>query len=538
MPTIRNKMITYAIFGFLLGMVFPIVVIFQELPGSGKSISLSEIWILHKEQPQLVILLLVPLVLAMAGIQVSALSIRLVETSAKLHGQVTTQTRQIQNEHNLFETLITSSPFAVVQLDNDRRIISFNPAFEELFGFTGTEIIGRYLDELIAPGELHREAVEISQTVSSGSITRKESQRKRKDGRLIDVEIFGVPVFIGGERIGALGFYHDISQKKKTEHELQESEARFRSLFDDSPISLWEEDFSDVKKSLDVLARTQDVVECLKSDDALVKECLGLVKVLDINQATLEMYKARSKSELLGGLAGVLVEESLFQFRNELIALASGKTNYECEIAQKRLDGEIIYGALRLSLAPGCEDRWEKVFISIVDISMRKRAEEKLRFLSFHDALTGLYNRAYFDEEMARLESGRAFPISFIVCDLDDLKKINDTYGHDAGDRALKAAAKILTAAVFRNDDFVARIGGDEFAVILQNVDLKKNPSIDMRLQQSIADYNHSGEEDGLYRPISISWGFATIQRGESLIEGYKCADEQMYFHKLSKKIE
>ena len=261
----------------------------------------------------------------------------------------------------------------MVQLDINHQIISFNPAFEELFGYTGAEIIGRPLDGLITSGEIYNEAAELSKSVSSGKIVRTISQRKKKDGSLFDVEIVGVPVFVGGEKIGILGLYHDISLRKEAERALQESEARFRSLFDNSPISLWEEDFSEVKKVLDELAEDQNVMECLIWDDNLVRKCMGLVKILDVNQATLDLYNARSKSELLESLSLVLVEESLNQFRNELIALVSGESFYECEIVQKKGDGELILGLLRLSLAPGYEDTWEKVFISIMDITERKR---------------------------------------------------------------------------------------------------------------------------------------------------------------------
>ena len=171
-----------------------------------------------------------------------------------------------------------------------------------------------------------------------------------------------------------------------------------------------------------------------------------------------------------------------------------------------------------------------------MDITERKYAEDNLRFLSFHDLPTGLYNRGYFDEEIKRLESSRQFPISIIACDLDNLKQINDTLGHDAGDRAIKAAATVLASIVFRNDDMVARIGGDEFAIILTNVDLYKKPSILERLEKAITNFNESDDDDDLYRPISISYGFAATQKGGSLMEGYKRADEQMYANKMRKK--
>ena len=532
----RRKILFNALYGFILGSFFPVISVIYELGQSGYKFSFSTLWKLHADQPLLFIIDLFPLVFTPFFALIGDQTARHEETSAQLDEQLKGKATQLQNEHYFLEALINSSFFAVVRLDNDHLIISSNPAFEELFGYTNEEITGKYLDNLIASDDLLREATEISHMVSTGNITRKVSQRMKKDGSLVDVEIVGVPVFVGGEQVGILGLYHDISQRLETEQRLRESEGRFRSLFNESPISLWEEDFSEVKKVLDKIAEDEDVVERLINDDDLVNQCIKLVKILDVNQATLDLYNAKSKPDLLDSLPRILVEESLAEFRKELISLASGKNSHECEIKQKKSSGEVIDGLLRLSLPPGYEKTWERVFISIIDITDRKQTEKKLRFLSFHDALTGLYNRGYFEEEMERLKSSRQFPVSIITCDLDDLKQINDSLGHDTGDQAIKAAANILRSNVFRKEDVVARIGGDEFVILLPNVDLNDNPAVRKRLEKSIIDFNESTENDGLYRPIFISSGFAVIQSGESLMEGYKQADADMYTAKIKKK--
>ena len=532
----QRKILSNALYGFILGSFFPVISIIYELIQTGYKFSFSTLWALHAEQPLLFIIDLFPLIFTPFFALIGDQTARHEETSTLLDEQLRGKATQLENEHYFLEALINSSFFAVVRLDNDHLIISSNPAFEELFGYTNEEIRGKYLDKLIASDDLLREASEISQLVSTGNITRKVSQRMKKDGSLVDVEIVGVPVFVGGEQVGILGLYHDISQRLETEQRLRESEGRFRSLFNESPISLWEEDFSEVKKVLDKIAEDEDVVERLINDDDLVNQCIKLVKILDVNQATLDLYNAKSKSDLLSSLPRILVEESLAEFRKELLSLASGKNSHECEIKQKKSSGEVIDGLLRLSLPPGYEGTWERVYISIIDITDRKQTEEKLRYLSFHDALTGLYNRGYFEEEMERLKSSRQFPVSIITCDLDDLKQINDTLGHDVGDQAIKAAANILRSNVFRKEDVVARIGGDEFVILLPNVDLIDNPAVRKRLEKSIIDFNESTENDGLYRPIFISSGFAVIQSGESLMEGYKQADADMYTAKLKKK--
>ena len=165
------------------------------------------------------------------------------------------------------------------------------------------------------------------------------------------------------------------------------------------------------------------------------------------------------------------------------------------------------------------------------DITNLKETEEKLRFLSIHDQLTGLYNRLYFDEEIYRLEHGRVFPISVIMADLDNLKWVNDTFGHSEGDEMLRVAASILKSS-FRAEDVVARMGGDEFAALLPGANQEAVSKIIERINEKI-------QHHPLFRSramIGISLGSATIQKGDSLDEALKLADAQMYLVKQSRK--
>jgi len=531
------RILKFTLYGFILGSLLPIAGIISELFRHEEEFSLSSVRTLHLEHPLLIIMYLIPIVMAVSSAGIAFHLTQYQETSIELNKQIETRTEQIQYDQYFLEALISSTTFAVVRLDPYHHIIRCNSAFEDLFGYSADEIIGKHLDDMITSGELRAEATLISQSVTDGKLARKITQRKRKNGTMVDVEIIGVPISEGDKQIGALGLYLDLSERMITEKALRDSEIRFKSIFNESPISLWEEDFSKVKKVLDKVAEDEDVVERLKNDDDLVNLCFSLVEILNVNQATLDLYNAKSKAELIGGLPYTSMDEVLEEIRNELIALASGESSYECELILQQTSGEIIYGWLRLSLPSGYEETWERVYISIVDITDRKDVEEKLRFMSFHDSLTGLYNRAYFEEELNRLESSRQFPTSIIVCDLDNLKQINDSLGHDVGDQALKAAAAILGSKVFRKEDIVARIGGDEFAIILPNVDLAENPRIYERLEDTIPKFNASDPDDGLYRPISISSGYAVIHSDESLYEGLKQADADMYVNKQKKKL-
>lgn len=167
---------------------------------------------------------------------------------------------------------------------------------------------------------------------------------------------------------------------------------------------------------------------------------------------------------------------------------------------------------------------------ALLDISERKQAELKLRYLSSHDILTGIYNRAYFDEELERLRKGRKFPVSIVMADVDRLKETNDQQGHAAGDELLKHAAAVLKNA-FRREDVVARVGGDEFAALLPNTDEAALREAMERLQHSLAESNGHGSLS-----LSLSIGAATAQSGDELMASWRLADQRMYRQKKGRK--
>lgn len=165
------------------------------------------------------------------------------------------------------------------------------------------------------------------------------------------------------------------------------------------------------------------------------------------------------------------------------------------------------------------------------DVTEKKMFEEQLRYASTHDQLTGLYNRAFFDAEFDRVKAGRNFPISIVSADVDGLKAVNDNFGHLAGDRLIQLAAQAMKVS-FRADDVVARIGGDEFAVILANADatvvkeaVKRVIACQAKMSEGLADYT-----------LSISIGSATAERGDQLDEALREADSRMYYYKFRRK--
>ena len=164
-----------------------------------------------------------------------------------------------------------------------------------------------------------------------------------------------------------------------------------------------------------------------------------------------------------------------------------------------------------------------------IEITEREAAEEKMMYFSMHDPLTGLYNRTYFEQEMQRLEAEWYPNVGLIMCDVDGLKLINDSMGHDQGDRLLIATANLIKSC-FRSSDIVARVGGDEFAILLSDASQIMLDEAYQRLQDNTVTLNRSLQ--GV--PLSLSIGFA--RRTDSYIslnELYVEADNNMYREKL-----
>ena len=215
--------------------------------------------------------------------------------------------------------------------------------------------------------------------------------------------------------------------------------------------------------------------------------------------------------------------ESLPTFNAFLQKVFESRAKETCELMLLKEGNEPLY----LDIEARVSEDGQGCRVVAVDITPRKRAELELRHLSIHDALTGLYNRGYFEGTLARVERGRQFPVSIVMADVDHLKTTNDHAGHAAGDELLKRVAQVLTAA-FRAEDIIARIGGDEFAVLLPNTGAAAAKAALRRLQHILHEHNaaHAGN------PLLFSFGASTTESHRSLTEVLKEADENMYLDK------
>lgn len=163
--------------------------------------------------------------------------------------------------------------------------------------------------------------------------------------------------------------------------ELERSEARYRGLFENCPISLWDEDWSAIKAHIDELraAGVVDLDAHFRRHPEEVFACVGMVKILDVNQATVELCRASQKAQILANLPAVFQEDTQATFHRELVALGNGATSYEEETAVGTLDGDSRCVMFRIVVSAGCEQTWTRCLVSLVDITDRKRAEEELR---------------------------------------------------------------------------------------------------------------------------------------------------------------
>jgi diguanylate cyclase (GGDEF)-like protein/PAS domain S-box-containing protein/putative nucleotidyltransferase with HDIG domain len=199
----------------------------------------------------------------------------------------------------------------------------------------------------------------------------------------------------------------------------------------------------------------------------------------------------------------------------------------ESELRITRRDGEERIVELRIG--PVCDRNGNCVRMTgtIQDITERKKTEGKLLYLSYHDYLTGLHNRRFYEEELTRLDTTENLPLSVIMCDVNGLKLINDSFGHEAGDELLRKAASIIQKTC-RKEDLIARVGGDEFVIVLPKTTADEAVQIASQMKEL------AGKEPIDNIELSISLGNDTKVTGsQSITEVVANAENRMYTHKL-----
>ncbi|SSC65697.1 sensor domain-containing diguanylate cyclase [Ciceribacter selenitireducens] len=349
-------------------------------------------------------------------------------------------------------------------------------------------------------------------------------------GRRLDIQLRG-SVLPGHERtLGQLLVTtEDVTEREDARRAELENRRYAEGVFEHSPVSLWIEDFSGIRTLIEDV-RSRGIVDFRVFTDVhpeFVRQCMSEIRVLDVNQATLDLFGAPDRQTLLLRQGEIFRDEMEKPFREQLIDLWDDRLYHSREVVNYALDGSVRHILLNFAVFPGHERDWSRVQVALTDITARKKAEAYLEYLGKHDILTKLHNRAFYTDELNRLERKSLRPVSAIVVDLNGLKEANDQRGHDAGDALLRRFGEVLNSVV-KPPHHATRIGGDEFAVLMPGADRQAAQGMVDTIHE-ILKINNQFYSDAL---LSISLGFATSEPGESMEALMKRADDMMYENK------
>ncbi|OEH86430.1 hypothetical protein BHU72_13510 [Desulfuribacillus stibiiarsenatis] len=259
-------------------------------------------------------------------------------------------------------------------------------------------------------------------------------------------------------------------------------------------------------------------------DGIIIHDLQG--KIIDVNDRMLEMYKLERYEAIHASVEELSSPENdINKLPSIWLSVLNGESQF-FEWKARRPHDDVMFD-VEVSLRKIQLHHQEVILATVRDISERKQTEEIIRYLSFNDKLTGLFNRAFFEEELKRLDEEQFLPLSIIMADVNGLKLVNDAFGHMAGDKLIKNVARALSQST-RTQDVVARWGGDEFAIILPNTDEAGVTSVCNRVKSICAKTT----PDPIV--ISVALGSATkIDAKQENIELIKQAENTMYVNKL-----
>jgi diguanylate cyclase (GGDEF)-like protein/PAS domain S-box-containing protein len=368
----------------------------------------------------------------------------------------------------------------------DRKYEFINDRFAEIFGVTQEEVCHPGFDPMLLVAQESRNFIrEKYRKGSRGefSADQYEFTGMAKDGGKVECETFVlfIPYKWG---VAIHGILRNISVQKRIDEELQRHRGDLQIVLDSIPTSIF---YTDREHRF------------TRANNAFCKS-LGLPLEQVLGKTFMELFPnlpAEQLSHFFEVSDQVMSSGISKRGFVEILPSVRGRRWIQNDRMPYRDDAGNIDGVICLA----------------IDISDLRETEEKLWYMSFHDVLTGLYNRTYFDEELSRLEKGRQYPISVVTVRVDDLLAANESEGIAAGNELLKRTAKILK--IFRSEDVVARIGGDRFAALMPSSDPSIGENVLLRLRMNIEAYNeqHKGA------PLNLSVGLATGEKGCSLFD-------------------
>jgi diguanylate cyclase (GGDEF)-like protein/PAS domain S-box-containing protein len=396
---------------------------------------------------------------------------------------------------------LNSLAYKSVILNKDLEIVFINDDWKEYISKSDNEIkdnsIGLNYIELIE--SLNNSAADYSAEINLGI---KAVIKNKKDKFELEYQDSSsgnrswVKMIVTPFAEGVLIMHEDITDRKNYEEALQIREEQYKKIFNTAPIGM------------------------------LVEDPEG--NILEVNEELCEMT-GYSKDELIGDsiFNKLVTPDRIEEAKKDIEIILSGQ-DLEFNLDNINKNGEHYYTHFKETKI-NLPDKGTGILSMQVDLTNLRMKEKKLEFLSYNDQLTGLYNRAYFDQELKRLDNQDELPLSLVVIDVNGLKMINDVYGHLAGDELIKSAAAVLKSCL-RDEDILARFGGDEFALILPQTPKKDVEKIIKRIKEESNKVDVEGNK------LSLGIGFATKTEMEEEIEQiFDQADENMYKDKLVK---
>ncbi|QOX80569.1 PAS domain S-box protein [Trichlorobacter lovleyi] len=408
---------------------------------------------------------------------------------------------------SLYQALVENSPDVIWQTDHELRFCYLNPAVTEQFGYSPEELLGRTLTELLAPASrdfvLARLAARMADELSGKKLGQRllEIQIISKAGRLIPSEVTVAAIHNdAGDLVGFQGVTRNISDRVRIEERMRLSERNYRELVE--------------RSSSFILRWTSDGT--ITFANSHVCEFFGFLP-----------------EELVGRhLVGTIVPEveSTGQSLRQLIAQIGANPEQFRTSEHETIcwDGSRIWVAWNNS--PAYDEKGRLEILSVGhDVSERRQREKQLAYLTVHDPMTGLYNRAYFDTEFERLSRGRRFPVSVVIASLDNLQLTNDEQGREQGDLILMKAARLLKEG-FRAEDLVSRTGGDGFAILLPGLDEQQTAAGLIRFRAAVARASEHAPA------VFLCMGASTAHTGSELLRAQREASAAMVAEKVLRK--
>jgi diguanylate cyclase (GGDEF)-like protein len=418
----------------------------------------------------------------------------------------------------------------VAQCSSKIRVLRVNQKTLDLFEAPDLDYLTANLHKLFRDDMLETHVNELADLWDGKTEFTGNAVNYTLTGKRLDIQLRGT-VIPGHEATldRLLVTTEDVTDREQARRAEQENRRYAEGVFEHSPVSLWIEDFSGIHRLIEGV-RARGVVDFRVFTDVhpeFVRQCMAEIQVIDVNKATLDLFCAPDRQTLLMRQADIFRDEMEKPFREQLIDLWEGRLHHSREVVNYALDGSIRHILLNLSVFPGYEANWSRVQVALTDISARKKAEAYLEYLGKHDVLTRLHNRAFYTDEINRLERKSLRPVSAIIIDVNGLKEANDQRGHDAGDALLRRMGEVLNG-VTNAPNHAARIGGDEFAILMPGADQPSAAAMVETIHELLKINNQFYSD----MPLSISIGAATSLPGETMESLVKRADGLMYVQK------